>query len=122
MGPAATMTTSRGSSVLRVAYIWLTGSGTILLAQTIDEFLEGIVLIGAAVAAVGVIVAGLVKFARFARHAREFFTRASIGVDELLDLPGWRRGIEERLGRIEQQVGADFTVRHEIVNPPHRER
>lgn len=88
----------------------------VAISRTVDNVLEGIVLIAAALAAIGIIWAkGVIPLVYFGR-------RASKAIDLLFELHDWKPEVDKRLERIEEQLNppeAVSTVRHEFIAPTH---
>lgn len=87
------------------AAVWL----TLAISRLLDGVLEGVVLLGAAIAALGVIGHAARKVARFIR-------RVSEGVDLLFHVADRIERFEARLDRLEDKATADVTVRHELTH------
>lgn len=68
------------------------------LGLNVSGALEMVVLVAAAIAAVGVI------WTRALRPVFRFARKASAGVEILLDMPPWRHGVNERLESIERRL------------------
>lgn len=101
---------------MRLAAVWLTGSTLFGISRTADSILEGVILIGAALASIGII------WIKGVQPAAVFMRRLSEAVDALFDLRDWQGDMEHwkgevdrRLGHIEQSLEAQVTVRHEVV-------
>lgn len=87
--------------------------GVLAFGQAVDGALEGVVLIGAAMGALGVIAHSLRKAARFTR-------RVSEGVDLLFHLADRMEGLEARVDTVEREVSPDVVLKTYVQQHPAR--
>lgn len=99
---------------LKAAFATLTVWAVLGISRTVDSALEGVVLLGAAVASLGLLFRAAVKAWKASR-------RWSKGIDHMLDLPDWQkrtdRKLDEhgrRLDRIDRKLDPDVTVAHVV--------
>lgn len=91
------------------------GAGALLaLSPALDNALQGVVLIAAALAALGYI------WLRVVAPLAHFMRRTARGVDLLFELADWRRDVDRRLDAIEQKAAADVVVSHRVEQERRR--
>lgn len=84
----------------------------ITLVNSIDSLGEAVIYLGALLGALEVIRRVVIK------PVVALYHKVNRGIDELFELPAWRRRTDHRLEQIEEKVTADVTVKHVHSEPP----